>query len=151
MRSYLYTMRDLGAETWIMHGTLLGWWWNRKVRWEFFRCSVSWLLTSLQILPWDSDIDVQVSASTIQFLANFYNMTVHSFHARDFMLEINPQYVDGSVEDDLNTIDGRYIDTETGLFIDITTVRPKENAPGILTCKDTNEYNVRGRFRLIFR
>lgn len=34
MRSYLFTMRDLGAETWIMHGTLLGWWWNRRVRWE---------------------------------------------------------------------------------------------------------------------
>lgn len=31
MESYLYTMRDLGAETWIMHGTLMGWWWNRKV------------------------------------------------------------------------------------------------------------------------
>ena len=95
-------------------------------------------------MPWDSDIDVQVSASTIQFLASFYNMTVHTFQGRDYMLEINPRYVDGSVEDDLNTIDGRYIDTETGLFIDITTVRPKEGASGILTCKDTHEYDVRG-------
>jgi hypothetical protein len=24
-------MADLGAETWIMHGTLLAWWWNQKV------------------------------------------------------------------------------------------------------------------------
>lgn len=32
MQSYLSTMADLGAETWIMHGTLLGWWWNQKVR-----------------------------------------------------------------------------------------------------------------------
>ena len=32
MQSYLWTMADLGAETWIIHGTLLGWWWNRKVR-----------------------------------------------------------------------------------------------------------------------
>ena len=24
-------MADLGAETWIIHGTLLGWWWNRRV------------------------------------------------------------------------------------------------------------------------
>lgn len=31
MQSYLFTMRDLGAETWIMHGTLMGWWWNQKV------------------------------------------------------------------------------------------------------------------------
>ena len=97
-----------------------------------------------QILPWDSDIDVQVSASTIRFLASYYNMTVHSFHGRDYMLEINPKYVDGSVEDDLNTIDGRYIDLKTGLFIDITTVRPKEGAWSVLTCKDTHEYDVRG-------
>lgn len=32
MQSYLASMADLGAETWIIHGTLLGWWWNRKVR-----------------------------------------------------------------------------------------------------------------------
>ncbi|KAL8826733.1 MAG: hypothetical protein Q9191_003616 [Dirinaria sp. TL-2023a] len=31
MQAYLATMADLGAATWIMHGTLLGWWWNRKV------------------------------------------------------------------------------------------------------------------------
>lgn len=30
MQSYLSTMADLGAETWIIHGTLMGWWWNRK-------------------------------------------------------------------------------------------------------------------------
>lgn len=32
MQSYLASMADLGAETWIIHGTLLGWWWNRKAR-----------------------------------------------------------------------------------------------------------------------
>ena len=31
MQGYLSTMVDLGADTWIMHGTLLGWWWNQKV------------------------------------------------------------------------------------------------------------------------
>jgi DNA-binding cell septation regulator SpoVG len=94
-------------------------------------------------LPWDSDIDVQVSASTIHFLASYYNMTVHTFEGRDYMLEINPQYIDVSMDDDLNMIDGRYIDTETGLFIDITTVRPKEGASMTLTCKDSHQYEVR--------
>lgn len=32
MQTYLATFSDIGVETWIMHGTLLGWWWNRKVR-----------------------------------------------------------------------------------------------------------------------
>lgn len=30
-QTYLATMADLGVETWVMHGTLLGWWWNQKV------------------------------------------------------------------------------------------------------------------------
>jgi hypothetical protein len=31
VHTYLSTMADIGAETWLMHGTLMGWWWNRKV------------------------------------------------------------------------------------------------------------------------
>jgi hypothetical protein len=31
IQTYLATAADLGVETWLMHGTLLGWWWNRKV------------------------------------------------------------------------------------------------------------------------
>ena len=42
-QAYLSTMNNIGIETWLMHGSLLGWHWNRKV------------------LPWDHDLDVQVS------------------------------------------------------------------------------------------
>lgn len=31
IQTYLSTMTDLRAETWIMHGSLLAWWWNQKV------------------------------------------------------------------------------------------------------------------------
>lgn len=31
VRAYLDTFREKGIETWIAHGTLLGWWWNGKV------------------------------------------------------------------------------------------------------------------------
>ncbi|MCJ1271697.1 hypothetical protein MMC22_011602 [Lobaria immixta] len=130
MESYLSTMSDLGAETWIMHGTLMGWWWNRK------------------ILPWDSDVDVQVSAYTIHFLASYYNMTIHRFKGRSYMLEINPGYVNGSAADWLNMIDGRYIDMDKGLFIDMTTVRRKEGSTGKLTCKDKHDYEEADIFPL---
>lgn len=32
MRAYLDFFRKNGIETWLAHGTLLGWWWNGKVR-----------------------------------------------------------------------------------------------------------------------
>lgn len=31
IQTYLSTFRELGVETWLMHGTLLGWWWGKKV------------------------------------------------------------------------------------------------------------------------
>jgi hypothetical protein len=35
MQTYLATIADIGVETWLMHGSLLGWWWNKKVRLMF--------------------------------------------------------------------------------------------------------------------
>ena len=150
MQSYLISMSDIGAETWIIHGTLLGWWWNRKV------CSpkphrdidVTSFDTTVQIMPWDSDIDVQMTNTTVHMLASYYNMTIHSFdisddEKRDYMLEVNPKYTDPSYADTLNVIDARWIDTETGLFIDITAVRPHLSKKGIICSKDQHEEKVR--------
>lgn len=146
-------MHALGAETWIMHGSLLGWWWNRR------------------IMPWDSDIDVQVSEASLAFLAQYYNMTVHTFRdlevpvlddgsgkeeeqeeqegrkkvdgeAKSYLLEINPHWTNGDVRDTHNVIDARWIDTATGLFIDITALRVNHSSPAPLSlyCKDTHRY-----------
>lgn len=30
IQTYLSTFRDLGVQTWLMHGSLLGWWWGKK-------------------------------------------------------------------------------------------------------------------------
>ncbi|KAF2815806.1 putative mannosylphosphorylation protein [Mytilinidion resinicola] len=133
MKTYLSAMHEIGTETWIMHGSLLGWWWNRK------------------IMPWDSDVDVQVSEAGMDFLAAYHNMTIHHYQlpgeakGRDYMLEINPHYVNGSTADKLNVIDARWIDTHTGLFIDITALRRDKEAEakgmkGVMMCKDKHRY-----------
>ena len=93
-------------------------------------------------MPWDSDIDVQISAESVHFLANYYNMTIYSYKKRDYMLEINPKYIDGSFGDYLNVIDARWIDTVTGVFIDITAARPYEGHEGILASKDMHKVKV---------
>ncbi|KAL6229910.1 hypothetical protein BDW75DRAFT_234842 [Aspergillus navahoensis] len=123
IQTYLSTMADLGAETWIMHGSLLAWWWNQKI-----------------------------NEPTIHFLADYYNMTEHHFDlpdvegGRTYLLEINPNYVVRSKMDKANVIDGRWIDTSSGLFIDITAVRADDERrangqPGALMCKDRHNFD----------
>ncbi|KAK5128095.1 hypothetical protein LTR08_004200 [Meristemomyces frigidus] len=131
LQTYLGTMRDIGAENWIMHGTLLGWWWNQK------------------ILPWDSDLDVMVSEKAIHHIAEYYNMTMHRYKlpgvekGRDYLLEVNPHYTNATLES-ANKIDARWIDTDTGLYIDITTLRRNATADhdSVTSCwvKDNHHY-----------
>ncbi|EME83163.1 uncharacterized protein MYCFIDRAFT_47014 [Pseudocercospora fijiensis CIRAD86] len=115
VQTYLTTMNEIGAESWLMHGTLLGWYWNRRV------------------MPWDSDIDVMVSETSIELLARYYNMSMHHFKipgtntARKYMLEVNPHCFEGDIDKE-NRIDARWIDTDIGLFIDITTLRHNDTA-----------------------
>ncbi|KAK9854697.1 hypothetical protein MYU51_003933 [Penicillium brevicompactum] len=141
IQTYFTAMNAIGAETWIMHGTLLAWWWNQK------------------IFPWDNDLDVQISEATIHFLADYYNMTEHHFDipgvegGRKYMLEINPNYVVKSTQDTLNKIDARWIDMSSGLFIDITAVRKDEEKrsqgnPEALMCKDKHHYDESDIFPL---
>lgn len=141
LKSYMETMGRIGINTWMMHGCLLGWWWNGR------------------IMPWDSDVDVMVDERSMHELGSWWNMTVHHYTAKDldvldkedftkieeskdedarlakrmlkeevlkegkkYLLEVNPNYINTSTKDKLNVIDARWIDTSTGLYIDITTI-----------------------------
>lgn len=79
-------------------------------------------------------------------------MTLHSYKfadgragAKEYLLEVNPHYRNGSTSDKLNVIDARWIDIDTGLFIDITTLRRNATAEaegdlGAMMCKDGHGY-----------
>ncbi|MCJ1273032.1 hypothetical protein MMC21_000821 [Puttea exsequens] len=75
-------------------------------------------------------------------------MTIHSYRKRDYLLEVNPKYTDPSYEDYLNVIDARWIDIDTGLFIDITAVRPHYEKPDVICSKDKHEENIQDLFPL---
>lgn len=133
IQTYLATFRDLGVETWIMHGSLLGWWWNK------------------QALPWDDDADVMVTEPSMYYLAAYHNMTTYYYQysaipeGRTFLLDINPHYTTRSESDTLNVVDARWIDMENGLFIDITAARYDLDHPqgeGVMICKDGHEFRV---------
>jgi phosphorylcholine metabolism protein LicD len=152
LRAYTSTMARIGVRTWLMHGCLLGWWWNGR------------------IMPWDTDMDFMVDEIGMRELGGWWNMSVHDFPdhkhedsntnprekdggRRKYLLEINPQYTNTSTTDRDNVIDARWIDTATGLFIDITTLHtqpPSEDEddeeeaedkdPGLYT-KDKHAYS----------
>ncbi|KAF4344881.1 mannosylphosphorylation MNN4 [Fusarium beomiforme] len=133
IRSYLFHMNSYGVETWIAHGTLLGWWWNG------------------QVMPWDYDLDVQVSNNTLQWIGDNLNRTEHSwnytepdtgeFISKRYLLDINPHHVDIDRGDGRNIIDGRWIDMQNGMYVDITGLREREvDRPGVWSCKNKHRY-----------
>ncbi|KAK4075144.1 uncharacterized protein Triagg1_4808 [Trichoderma aggressivum f. europaeum] len=127
IRSYLMTLHEHGVETWLAHGTLLGWWWNG------------------QIMPWDYDLDVQVSNNTMTWLGENMNRTEHTHTFNDvsktYLLDVNPHHVDLTRGDGMNIIDARWIDTSNGMFIDITAVRERDaDMPGTWSCKNRHRY-----------
>lgn len=135
LASYAATMHDLGVKTWMAHGTLLGWYWNH------------------QLLPWDTDLDVQMSFEDIRKLAKIHNMTKyrHPFadtdSSREYLLDINPHYLIPLARDTANKIDGRWIDVTNGKYIDITAVHGGDTSTGnnemlSLFCKDGHHYEV---------
>lgn len=137
IQSYLNFFAAQGHETWIAHGTLLGWWWNGR------------------IMPWDLDLDVQVTANTMQFMADNWNRTEHAWnytvpheHGKhneivqtNYLFDINPHQNDTEV-DRMNIIDGRWIDMSTGMYIDLTVLRERDPAmrPGIWSCTNNHRY-----------
>lgn len=157
IRSWLTTARELGVDTWIAHGTLLGWWWNGRV------------------MPWDYDLDVQMPTTTLSFLGRHFNRTLHdyrflveggegeggngtadgggggeggggepSYVNKTYLLDINPHHTDIGRGNGANIIDGRWIDVSNGLFVDITGLAERDPAasPGVWSCKNAHRYRT---------
>lgn len=137
LSSFALATNELKVETWVAHGALLGWYWNQR------------------LLPWDTDIDVQLSFETLRSLASSNNMTEYKYtlptekSPRIYLLDINPHYLISSSADVANKIDARWIDTTNGKYIDITAVRIPNSEErlepidqSLLFCKDGHHYKV---------
>lgn len=110
-------------------------------------------------MPWDWDLDVQVSAATLNHLADRWNMTIHNYTStglngteiyREYLLDVNPHLVDRGRGDGQNVIDARFVDVRNGLFIDITglsELNPRK-MPGVWFCKNLHRYRTRELYPL---
>jgi hypothetical protein len=134
VRAYLDTFRQRDIETWIAHGTLLGWWWNGMM------------------LPWDWDIDTQVMDSTLFYLGRELNNTRHTYAttidgkqvSATYLMDVNPAAAERTNGDGFNIIDARWINVDNGMYIDITGLSELngDESPGVVSCKNFHDYNL---------
>lgn len=141
MRAWLRFTRTAGIDTWIAHGSLLGYYFNGLT------------------LAWDFDHDVQVTQAALVELARKYAHSVivdvsgsaSADAAADapapqdalladigmgaYYLDVGNSFFYRAKGNGRNAIDARFIDVHTGLFIDITALafakeRPSRRAMG---------------------
>ncbi|OAQ62844.1 mannosylphosphorylation protein (Mnn4) [Pochonia chlamydosporia 170] len=132
VQSYLTTCRELHVKTWLMGGSLLGWWWGKKM------------------MAWDYSSNVQITESDLHFLAAYHNGTIH-FHklnsmqkGKKYLLEISPDYMNREQGGARDAVDGRWIDLGTGLYLNLTAVRynpDHERGEGMLYSKNGQEFH----------
>ena len=114
------------------------------------------LIFVLQMLPWDWDIDTQVSGPTLTYLAQTFNNSIYDYSSRDsdpdlepiverqYLLDVNPAIVERDRGNGNNIIDARWIDIRNGLYIDVTGLSETEpvDQPGVWTCKNYHHYRT---------
>ena len=96
---------------------------------------------------------MQIDVMSLQTLAEEYNGTVwtavpeiagRDVEPRDYLLDVNPYWLERVHSDGENLIDARFIDTRNGLFIDITALTELDpvNLPNIVSCKNYHNYRL---------
>ncbi|ODQ78337.1 hypothetical protein BABINDRAFT_162972 [Babjeviella inositovora NRRL Y-12698] len=140
-RAWLRFVETAGLRSWLAHGTLLGWYWNGLN------------------MPWDGDVDVQITMESLYKLAREYNQTLvvdyTSTKGEDstmalnaavgsYLIDVGPSFFSRLRTNGENTIDARFIDTATGLYVDITALAftDASQPDGAMTKANRRELNA---------
>lgn len=110
VQSWLKFCRINGFRSWLAHGTLLSWYWNAAP------------------FPWDIDVDVQMPIADLHRLARNFNALMIVDFGQDrprygrYYLDVGTSLNQRTKGNGLNNIDARFIDMDTGAYIDITAL-----------------------------
>lgn len=116
LRNWFKFANEKGIISWIAHGPLLSWYWDGL------------------LFPFDEDIDIQMPAEELTRFSKLYNQTLV---VEDISEGFGKYFIDCSTfihhrgkSYKENHIDARFIDIDTGSYIDITGLGiSKEEAP----------------------
>ncbi|KAK6882588.1 Protein MNN4 [Candida tropicalis] len=106
LRNWFKFTEKYGIVSWIAHGPLLSWYWNGAV------------------FPYDNDLDVQMPIRHLTKLGQLYNQTlvVEDLHegVGKYLIDVGTYIHNRDISRNENHIDARFIDVDSGVYIDIT-------------------------------
>lgn len=117
MQNWLLFTNRYELKTWLAHGTLFSWYFNA------------------QNFPWDFDLDVQMPVKDLNKLCLKFNQSLILENPTNglglYFLDCGSSITHRSKENGENNIDARFVDTKTGLYVDITGISfSGSNTPG---------------------
>ena len=106
IRNFQKLINSNGLVSWLSHGTLYG------------------HLYDGLAFPWDSDFDLQMPLKHLHLLAQYYNQSLILEDPREgngrFFLDVTSSISVRTYANGKNNIDARFVDVDSGLYIDIT-------------------------------
>lgn len=106
LRNWFRFAEEKGIVTWIMHGPLLSWYWNGFM------------------FPFDNDIDIQMPVLELVRLGEKHNQTLVIEDIEEgfgkYLIDVGTFIHNRDISRRENHIDARFIDVDTGIYIDIT-------------------------------
>lgn len=123
LRNWFRFTQEKGLVSWIMHGPLLSWYWNAFM------------------FPFDNDIDVQMPARELARLGELFNQTLVIEDLEEgygkYLVDVGTYVHNRDISRSANHIDARFIDVDTGIYIDITGL-------SVSTASVPNEFYEKG-------
>lgn len=129
IRNFQKLINNNGLISWLSHGTLYG------------------HLYDGLAFPWDNDFDLQMPLKHLHLLAQYYNQSLILEDPREgngrFFLDVTSSISVRTNANGKNNIDARFVDVDSGLYIDITglsvsSARYKKDKTDIIP---TDKYN----------
>lgn len=115
LRNWFRFAEEKGIISWIAHGPLLSWYWDGLM------------------FPYDIDIDIQMPSSELNRLSANYNMTLVIEDVSEgygkYLIDCATFLHHRDVARKDNHIDARFIDIDTGTYIDITGIGINNEQP----------------------